>query len=155
MCPSSTAIQNHRKNNNFVYSNFYVFRQQMMWICAPSQNPNIWRNECIDPHILGLGTSWWVVSFTPRPLYPRYPLYRRLGGPQSQSRRWEKWILLTLPGLELQSLGRAACSQSLYRLRYPGLMSLIKYTQIGRIFGQPCKWHGSSKIKICCERDKI
>jgi hypothetical protein len=37
-----------------------------------------------------------VVSFTPRPLYPqgkspRYPLYRRLGGPQSQSgRRGEK-----------------------------------------------------------------
>jgi hypothetical protein len=31
-----------------------------------------------------------VVSFTPRPLYPReraprYPLYRRLGGPQSRS----------------------------------------------------------------------
>jgi hypothetical protein len=41
--------------------------------------------------ILDLGTRWsWVVSFTPRPLYPRtnrpwYPLERRLGGPQSQS----------------------------------------------------------------------
>jgi hypothetical protein len=40
---------------------------------------------CIDPHFLDLGTSWrWVVSFTPRPLYPygkspRYPLDRRLG----------------------------------------------------------------------------
>jgi hypothetical protein len=38
-----------------------------------------------------LGTSWrWVVSFTPLPLYPqgnspRYPLYRKLGEPQSQS----------------------------------------------------------------------
>jgi hypothetical protein len=37
----------------------------------------------IDPHFLDLGTSWrWVVSFTPRPLYPRgknprYPLDRR------------------------------------------------------------------------------
>jgi len=32
---------------------------------------------------------WWVVNSTPRPLYPRerplYPLYRRLGGPQSRS----------------------------------------------------------------------
>jgi hypothetical protein len=41
---------------------------------------------------LDLGTSWrWVVSFTSRPHYrqgksPRYPLDRRLGGPQSQSR---------------------------------------------------------------------
>jgi hypothetical protein len=35
------------------------------------------------------GTSWrWVVSFTPLPLYPRYPFYRMLGGPQSQSGRY-------------------------------------------------------------------
>jgi hypothetical protein len=45
---------------------------------------------CIDPHFLDLGTSWrWMVSFTPLPLYPRgksprYPLDRRLGGPQSR-----------------------------------------------------------------------
>jgi hypothetical protein len=38
-------------------------------------------------------TSWkWVVRLTPQPLYPRgksprYPLDRRLGGPQSRSRR--------------------------------------------------------------------
>jgi hypothetical protein len=40
--------------------------------------------------ILDLGPSWRVVSFTPLPLYPRgksprYPLDRRLGGPQRQS----------------------------------------------------------------------
>jgi hypothetical protein len=41
--------------------------------------------------ILDLGTRWdWVVSITPRPRFspgkgPRYPLYRRLGGPQSRS----------------------------------------------------------------------
>jgi hypothetical protein len=40
-----------------------------------------------------LGTRWrWVVSFTPRPLYPQgksplYPLDRGLGGPQSRSGR--------------------------------------------------------------------
>jgi hypothetical protein len=40
---------------------------------------------------LDLGTRWrWVVSFTPLPLYPRgkssrYPLDRRLGGPESVS----------------------------------------------------------------------
>jgi hypothetical protein len=45
----------------------------------------------IAPLILGFGTWWkWVVSFTPRPLYPqgkslRDPLDRRLGGPQNRS----------------------------------------------------------------------
>jgi hypothetical protein len=35
---------------------------------------------------LDLGTRWrWVVSYTPLPLYPRYPLDRRLDGPQSPS----------------------------------------------------------------------
>jgi hypothetical protein len=40
-----------------------------------------------------------MVSFTPRPLYPRvksprYPLDRKLGGPQSRSdRRWEEKIV--------------------------------------------------------------
>jgi len=47
----------------------------------------------IDPRILNLGTRWrWVVCFTPRPSYPRrkigrYPLDRKLGGPQSRSGR--------------------------------------------------------------------
>ena len=31
----------------------------------------------------------------------------------------EKRKFLTIPGLELRPLGRPACSQSLYRLRYP------------------------------------
>jgi hypothetical protein len=47
----------------------------------------------ITPRILYLGTKWrWVVSFTPRPLYPQgkspwYPLEKRLGGLQSRSGR--------------------------------------------------------------------
>jgi hypothetical protein len=57
--------------------------------------------------ILGLANRWrCVVSSTPRPLYPRvksplYPLDRRLGRPQSWSRRCgvEK-NLLPLPGIE-------------------------------------------------------
>jgi hypothetical protein len=48
----------------------------------------VWGSGCIDPHFFDLGTSWrWVVSFTPLPLYPRYPLDKKLGGPQSQSGR--------------------------------------------------------------------
>jgi hypothetical protein len=34
----------------------------------------------------------------------------------------EKRTLLTLPGLELRPLGRPVCSQSLYRLPYPGFL---------------------------------
>jgi hypothetical protein len=52
---------------------------------------------CIDPRFLDVGTSCrWVVSLTPRTLYPRYPLERRLDGPQSRSgRRVEEKILDT------------------------------------------------------------
>jgi hypothetical protein len=60
----------------------------------------VWVSGCIDPRFLDLGTSWrWVVSFTPRTLYLRrkslrYPLEKRLGGPQNQSgQRREKKIL--------------------------------------------------------------
>jgi hypothetical protein len=86
---------------------------------------SVWGSGCIGPHFLYLGTSWrWVVSFTPRSLYPRgkslrYPLDRRLGGLKSRSGRLgEEKIIVTLPGLELRPLGRPTHSQSLYRLRY-------------------------------------
>jgi hypothetical protein len=54
----------------------------------------MWR--CKDPRFLVLGTSWrTVISFTTRPLYPRgkiprYPMYRRLRGPQNRSGRYEE-----------------------------------------------------------------
>jgi hypothetical protein len=34
---------------------------------------------------------------------PRYPCYRRLGGPQSRSGRYGEVKIFTLPGLELPS----------------------------------------------------
>ena len=46
----------------------------------------------------------------------RYPLYRRLGGPQSGSER----VLKILPPTRIRSPDRPACSESLYRLSYPG-----------------------------------
>jgi hypothetical protein len=73
-----------------------------------------------------LGTSWKLLaSFTPRPLHPRerkprFPLDRRLGGPQSRSGRRGEETILTLPGLERRPLGRPIRSQSLYRRCYPG-----------------------------------
>jgi hypothetical protein len=45
---------------------------------------------------------------------------------------------LTLPGLELRLLGRPACSQSLYRLSYPG--SLIQL--VPGDFSIEVKWPG-------------
>jgi hypothetical protein len=53
----------------------------------------VWGSVRVHQRFLGLGTNWrWVVSFTPRPLYPRgkilrYSLDRRLGGLQSRSGR--------------------------------------------------------------------
>jgi hypothetical protein len=60
----------------------------------------------------------------PLPLYPRgesprYPLYRRLGGPQSRSGRHGEVKILVPPGLELRLLRLPTRSQSLYRLSYP------------------------------------
>jgi hypothetical protein len=83
--------QNHIPKQSSLYLTNQVLRHQ-----------GVWGNGCIDPHFLDLGTSWrWVVSFTHRPLSlrgksPRYPLHRRLGGPQSRSgRRGEEKILGT------------------------------------------------------------
>jgi hypothetical protein len=50
-----------------------------------------WGNGGVASRSLNLGTRFrWVVGFMPQPLYsrgkiPRYPLDRRLGGPQSRS----------------------------------------------------------------------
>jgi hypothetical protein len=73
-----------------------------------------------------------VVSVTPRPRFspgkglPRYPLYRRLGGPQSQSgHRGQRKNPLPLPGIEPWSLGRPARSQTLYWLSYPALKPML------------------------------
>jgi hypothetical protein len=69
---------------------------------------------CIDVYFLGLVTSWrWVVSFTPRPLYPRgrsplYPLDRRLGGPQSRSGRHGEVKILESTGTRT-STPRSSC----------------------------------------------
>jgi hypothetical protein len=55
----------------------------------------------------------------PRGKNARYPLYRRLGGPQSWSEhRGYRKNSLPLPGIKPQSPGHPACSQTLYWLRY-------------------------------------
>jgi hypothetical protein len=65
-----------------------------------------------------------MVSFMPRPLYPREGALRAhwIGGwvdPRTGLDDLEKRKFMTLPGLKFRPLCRPACSQSLYRLRYP------------------------------------
>jgi hypothetical protein len=70
---------------------------------------------CINPHFLDLGTNWRrVVSFTPRPLYPRYPLHRRLGGPQSQSGPFGELKILDLSIFALTRYYPVTISLSVY-----------------------------------------
>jgi hypothetical protein len=72
-----------------------------------------------------------VVSFTPLPLYPignspRYPLYRRLGGPQSWSGCYARMkIPLPLPGTEPRFLGRSAHSLVAILTELPQLSSCL------------------------------
>jgi hypothetical protein len=86
-----------------------------------------------------------VVSFTPRPLYPRErALGTHLIGGWAASRAGlddvEKRKFLTLPGLELRPLGRRTRSQSLYRLRYPCSfllcipVDLLQYTVMQKFY---------------------
>jgi hypothetical protein len=69
---------------------------------------------------------------TPAALYPqgkdpRYPLHRRLGGPQSRSgHRGYRKNPLPLPGIEPRSPGCPARSQTLYWLSYPAHWGLLQ-----------------------------
>jgi hypothetical protein len=57
---------------------------------------------------------------------PRYPFYRRLGGPQSRSGRYgEVKIIYPIGTRTPAPPGRPARSQSLYRLSYPGSTHLL------------------------------
>jgi hypothetical protein len=96
----------------------------------------------MDPHFLVLGTSWrWMVSFTPRSLYPRGnspPGTHWIGGwvgPTTCLGDVKRRKFLILPELELRPLGPPARSQSLHRLRYPGslypLGRRINYPGVG------------------------
>jgi hypothetical protein len=83
--------------------------------------------------ILDLRVRWmWMLSYTSWPIYPpgkkrRYPLDRRLGGPQSWSgRRGE--VKISFPFRE-SIPGRPARSPSLYRLSYRGSMKVMNITK--------------------------
>jgi hypothetical protein len=75
------------------------------------------------------GQSHARAALWPRGKDPKYPLARRLGGPQSRSglRGYGK-NLLPLLGIEPQSPGRPVHSQTLYFLSYPATYTIyIRY----------------------------
>ena len=63
----------------------------------------------------GVGSQGHVLAALP-PGKPRYPLYRRLGGPQCRSGRWQN--ISPQPGFDPPN--RSARSESLHQLSYPG-----------------------------------
>jgi len=79
---------------------------------------------------------WWMVKTTPLVALPpgktRYPLNRRLGGPQGRCWRVGK----ISPPTRIRSPDRPARSKSLYRLSYPGpLVVPGGNIDLQRIFG--------------------
>jgi hypothetical protein len=94
-------------------------------------------------HEMGVGSQ----RHAPAALYsrgkdPRYPLYRRLGGPQSRSgHRGYRKNPLPLPGIESRSPGRPARSQTLYWLSYSApstsyeLQFILEYMSANSPFG--------------------
>jgi hypothetical protein len=67
-------------------------------------------------------------ALCPRGKEPRYPLYRRMDGPQSRSgHKAGGRILSPLPGIEPQSPGRPARSQTLYWLSYPAHSTSLRF----------------------------
>lgn len=81
---------------------------------------------CLDLRFLDFYSRWtWFFSFTPWSLYRRrkrhqHPLHRTPNGLERESEQYGEVNSLMLPGLELRSHVRQACSLSLYRLGYSG-----------------------------------
>jgi hypothetical protein len=86
------------------------------------RHEDVWRSGSIDPRILDLGTSLrWVISFTPRPFYPkgkipRYPSNRRLGWPQNRSGRRGDMENLTPTGTRTPTLRPVTIMTALSRM---------------------------------------
>ena len=66
----------------------------------------------------------WVVNATPRPLYPRYPLYRRLSGPQSLSVR--VWKISPPPGFDPRTVQPVASRYTDWTIPAPGRLNQPK-----------------------------
>jgi hypothetical protein len=78
----------------------------------------------------------------------RYPLYRRLGGPQDRSGRVRK----ISPPTGIRSPDRPVRSQSLYRLSYPGLHSFMNQRSLDSAVSPLNRlraWRSQARIPAC------
>jgi hypothetical protein len=98
------------------YSKIKCTVVQALSLCTGRTAYRVSRGIALPFHDNGTRKGWGV-SVTPRPLSTqgkiRYPLYRRLGGPQGQSGQVRK----ISPPHRDSILDCPVCSQSLYRLR--------------------------------------
>jgi hypothetical protein len=102
-----------------------ALRPRLRWKNSIKIYRNVWRSGGTAPPFLTStldGGEWSAsrpASFTP---VERAPGIHWIGGrvdPRAGLDDVEKRKFLTVPGLELQSISRSACSHSLYRLLYP------------------------------------
>jgi hypothetical protein len=99
----------HSNRNHFT---FKCMQQRCRSSCTCALHHEDWCTR--DPHLLDLGTSWtWVVSFTLQPLYPWYPLDKRMGKPQTWTGEYGKIKILEPSGTWTQTAGHPTRSQSL------------------------------------------
>jgi hypothetical protein len=118
-----------------------------------------WAESRHTSHTLGPGTRWrWVVSLTPRPLYPQgkstcYPLNRRVSGGQSRSGRGgEEKNFQTMPGIEQPPPpNHPACRPALYHWDIPAFLWVIccKITSILQFSQYRMAWNYSHDDCLC------
>jgi hypothetical protein len=101
--------------------------------------------------ILDVGIRWgWVVSFTPR---PRFSPEERTPDTivQSRSGHWGYIkIVSPLPGIEPQSPGRLAHSQTLYWLSYPAHLIRVNVQETGQVYSCCESTHSCPQLISCC-----
>jgi hypothetical protein len=111
-----------RKNQTSTGSQWRIVWWLSLCLTKHHAMKTYWGSGYIAPRSLDLGTRWrWVVSFTPRPLYPQgkspwHTLDRKLGGPQSRSGRGgEEKNSQPTPGIKPLNPDHPARSPVLYR----------------------------------------
>jgi hypothetical protein len=89
--------------------------------------------------------GWWVVSSTPRPYFTRYPLYRRLAGPQGRSGQMRK--ISTPTGIrspDRPARSSVAVPTELPGPRSPNVQGYFSLSKVGRNLK-----NGQSDISWC------